>query len=342
MKLNNPTPFDATTLPMLGQKCRPILAVIVKGTFAFANGKIDLAPDQVPIAYGDDFYSKEEGGSIRYESDMVPFKPSTDVVLSGKAYAPDNTPAAAVDVALKVGPVHKQIKVFGRRLWNHAGVLSRRYIATQAKPFVIRPIRYHHAFGGMDTATGEFCKENIDGKGFYTQKTKTKLAGRSLPLIEDPAHLIRTPEDHPKPVGFGFYHRAWQPRAAFAGTYDDAWRVEQSPQPPDDFDFRFYNGAHPDLQAKGFLRGDEPVEMTHLTPEGKTAFHLPGVRPLCRAQRVDETDWEAMPMNLDTVFIEPDKRTLNLVWRCGIALSELSEADIQQVSIEVNTSKHKQ
>ncbi len=335
MKLDNPTPFDVTTLPMMGPKERPVLAVIAKGTFVFANDKSDLAPKQVPIVYGDQFYNEQEGGGIRYENDMVPYKPRTDVVLSGKAYAPDKTPTRSLDVGLKVGPVQKQLKVFGRRLWNHAGVLSRRYVTTAAKPFVIRPIRYNEAFGGMDETTGEYCNQNMDGKGFYSPKTKAKLAGRPLPLIEDPKDLIRNPADHPKPVGFGFYHRAWQPRAAYAGTYDNTWRLERSPHPPADFDFRFYNGAHPDLQAKGFLQGDEPVELTHLTPEGRLQFSLPGVRPHCRVRRVEPPETETVTMNLDTVFIEPDERIFCLVWRGNAPLPELSDEAIEQVSLEV-------
>lgn len=340
MQLNNPTPFDVTTLPMMGPKERPILVVIAKGTFAFSKGKTDLSPEQVPIAYGDQYYNEQEGGGIRYETDLVPYKPCTDVVLCGSAYAPDQTPTQALDVSLNVGPVQKELKVFGRRLWNHAGVLSRRFTATPARPFVICPIRYSDAFGGIDRTTGEFCDRNIDGKGFYSIKTKTKLAGCPLPRIEDPHHLITSPKDHPRPVGFGFYHRAWQPRAAYAGTYDNTWRVERSPQPPKDFDYRFYNSAHPDLQAKGYLQGNEPVTLTHLTHEGRIQFNLPGVRPLCRVQRAEPPDVEKVTMNLDTVFIEPDERTLCLVWRGNAQLCGLSDETIKQLFITIGNQSN--
>jgi hypothetical protein len=335
MKLDNPTPFDATALPMMGPSDRTILAVIVKATFAFSMDKTDLAPEQAPLAYGDTFYDESEGGGICYESDLIPYKPRADVVLSGKAYAPDKQPAEAVEVALKVGPLQKRLKVFGRRLWNHAGVLSRRYVITDAKPFVIHPIRYNDAFGGMDNTTGEYCDQNLSGKGFYAVKTKAKLIGRPLPRIEDPRHLVAGPNDHPAPAGFGFYHRAWQPRAAFAGTYNNTWRVERSPRPPADFDFRFYNGAHPDLQAKGYLKGDEAVVLTNLTPEGHMQFTLPGIAPHCQVKRMDQPEAQTIAMNLDTLFIEPDARTFCLVWRGAAPLAELSEAEIEQVALAV-------
>jgi hypothetical protein len=337
MKIENPTALDVTALPMMGPGSSNILTVIAKATFAFAPGKTEWASDQTPIAFGDQLYDEGDGGGIRYESDIVPFKPATDVVLSGKAYAPKNRPAEQVDVALKVGPVEKRLKVFGKRLWNFKGVLSKRYVSTDAKPFVKCPIRYSRAFGGTDQNTGEFCEQNLIGTGFYSHKTRTKIAGRPLPRIEDPRRLIRNPKDHPPPAGFGFYHRAWQPRAAYAGTFDESWRVERSPRLPENFDYRYYNGAHPDLQAKGYLRGDEPVELTNLSPEGQLQFNLPSVVPICSLQHKGKDEVDTIIMNLDTVFIEPDERTLCLVWRRCAPIDSLNDHRIASASISVKT-----
>lgn len=333
MKIENPTPFEAIALPMMGRGDRTTLTVIVKGTFSFLADKVELEAEQTPIALGDMFYDKKEGGGIRYETDLVPYKPKTDVVLSAKAYAPENEPTDKVDVVLKVGPLKKHLRVFGRRLWNYAGVLSRRYTITDTEPFVTCPISYTEAFGGIDPTNGEYCDRNLSGKGYYAVETKTKLTGWPLPRIEDPRKLIRSPKDHPHPVGFGFYHRAWQPRAACAGTYDDTWRIERNPKRPEDFNFHFYNGAHPDLQVKGYLKGHEPVEMINLTPEGHAQFNLPGVVPVCCIQRVGLEETENLPMNLDTVFFEPDQKRFCLVWRGAAKLASLSEAEIEQVTL---------
>ena len=240
-----------------------------------------------------------------------------------------------MDVALRLGPVEKHLAVFGKRLWNHAGILSRRYAITEARPFVTQPIRYCEAFGGVDETTGEYCERNLSGKGFFSPKTKANLVAKPLPLIEDPQHLIAKPQDHPAPAGFSFYQRVWQPRVVMAGTRDNAWRLTRSPKLPEDFNFRYYNGAHPDLQAKGYLKGDEPVELTHLTPEGRTQFNLPGLRPLCRMQRTQGNEEERVAMNLDTVFIEPELHRFCLVWRGNAQLAEFSEAGIGRVAIGV-------
>ena len=74
----------------------------------------------------------------------------------------------------------------------------------------------------------------------------------------------------------------WMPRRGFLGTYDDKWRKERSPDLPEDFRFEYYNGAHPDLQVNGFLKGDEDVELLNLTPGGKVGFQLPGLSVSCK------------------------------------------------------------
>jgi hypothetical protein len=77
------------------------------------------------------------------------------------------------------------------------------------------------------------------------------------------------------------------------------------------------------------------VELTNLTPEGQVRFNLPGIRPLCRVERVQDQEAEMVQMNLDTVFIEPGKSRFCLVWRGAAQLAALSEAEIEQVSISV-------
>ncbi len=334
MKLQNHTIFDVRTIPLRGPRGYA-LTIIVKGTFCFSGQPHDT---QIPIAIGDECEDTNPGGDIRFETDIAPFKPKADIVLVGSAWAPGNKPVESVDATLQVGRTAKTITVFGRRYWNHKGVLSRRYTMTDAKPFIRRPIRYSDAFGGIDPSTGEVCFENLSGKGFYSIKTKAKIAGSPLPCIEDPRNLIKSVTDHPKPTGFGFYQRAWQPRASLAGTYNQLWRETRRPLPPEDFDPGFYNAAHPDLQVEGYLKGNEPVQLTHLTPGGKEEFNLPRIAMHCWVQRqpsdpYDPAEEEALTMNLDTLLLLPDEQRYCLVWRGSSRLSKLLEDGIERVTI---------
>ena len=335
MKIENPTLFPAAALPLIGPRGESLLTVIVKGTFLFDDGHSDVADEQVSIAYGDTYH--DDNGGVFYESDIVPFKKRTDIVLNATVFAPEETAAESVPVAVKVGAKEKHLLVFGDRYWNHAGVLSRGYTMTAAKPFVRRTILYEDAFGGVDEISGAYCPENLVGKGMYSSKSKQNLAGKPLPCIEDPYDLIRSVEDRPRPVGLGFYSRAWQPRVAHAGTYDQAWREKRCPLPPEDFDPLFYNGAHPDLQMDGYLKGDEPIILRNLTPVGETAFQLPGIKMLCRIERKGENDKHkkrALVMNPDTLFIETEQQRYCMVWRAATTVKDPSATEVAQVTIE--------
>ena len=334
MQLNHNTVFDHQALPLYGVSGHQ-LTVIIKGTFDF-DGTPCAA--QTPIAFADQPYD-DATGDLRYESDIVAFKPNTDVVLVGSALAPEGKPVTDMDVSLKIGPIEKRLKIFGERLWNHAGLLSRRYKITAAKPFTTLPLRYKDAFGGIDPLTSAYCEHNLSGKGYYAKKTKADPVGKPLPCIEDPAHLIRNIKDHPMTAGFGFFHRAWQPRAGFAGTYDEQWRQLRSPLPPVNFDPRYNNSAHPDLQVDGYLTGNEPVELLNLTPQGATRFSLPGITPLCAIQKTPGAQAVTLPAALDTVFIDTDNGLFNLVWRAGLPIDQPDAADTAVITVRIQSNK---
>jgi hypothetical protein len=73
--------------------------------------------------------------------------------------------------------------------------------------------------------------------------------------------------------------------------------------------------------------------MINLTPEGRARFNLPGVMFDCRIQRIGQEEIENLPMNLDTVFFEPDQKRFCLVWRGAARPAALSEAEIEQVPL---------
>ena len=84
MEIINDTKFEAFALPLMGPENNPILAIIIKGTFAFFNETpVSLADEQMPIAFGDELFDEEKAGSIKYESDLAPFKPKADIALVG-------------------------------------------------------------------------------------------------------------------------------------------------------------------------------------------------------------------------------------------------------------------
>jgi hypothetical protein len=369
MEIMNDTPFEIEAIPCMGPEGKTVLTIIVKGTFDIIQDEpAAAASEQIPVAFGDEFYNEKDGGSVKFESDVAPFKPRTDIVLVGRACAPKGAPVRALEVLLRVGRVRKIISVYGDRQWQCLSRLLPDSIS-EPQPFSAMDLVYERAFGGIDMEGGSFCEQNLIGCGFFSKRSTKVLDGAPLPNLEDPNNLIRTWKDHPKPVGFGFYGRAWMPRRSFLGTYDDKWRKERSPNTPEDFRFEYYNGAHPDLQVDGFLKGDEDVELMNLTPEGKVGFKLPGLSIICNARKslepleieplpeakgdvedvedFEEEDMyeefgenqepelvdEEVKLNIDTLCLIPDEKRFYMVWRGLCPINDLGALEVKEIKI---------
>jgi hypothetical protein len=218
------------------------------------------------------------------------------------------------------------------------------------------PLTYDRAFGGVDPASGETFRGNPAGRGFISRRTREAIHDRLLPNIEDVKEPITSWESRPKPAGFAFFGRGWVPRLGYAGTYDDTYQKERAPLLPSDFSYAFFNGAHPDLQVEGYLRGDEEVELRGVSPEGILRFRLPGTHPNTTVARwaVDFARWmeervavdpsitveqvpvveERVEAVLDTLVIVPDDRIFYEVFRAVFPLRGNDAGEIARVQIE--------
>jgi hypothetical protein len=142
------------------------------------------------------------------------------------------------------------------------------------------------------------------------------MNGVPLPNLEDPNNLILDPMQQPEPACFGIIAGHWLPRSRYAGTYDENWQTNRAPYLPEDFDKRFLSMAHPDLVYTGYLRGGEPVEITHMHPRGTIKFNIPTVK-LKTAVTMDGISVQPV-FNLETVIIEPNQLKLGMVWRAAL------------------------
>ena len=238
-----------------------------------------------------------------------------------------------LDVTLRVGNTLKTIRVIGDRRWNYSSRLLPEHFS-RPQPFTVMELTLERAFGGIDPEGAGFCAENPFGRGFIAKKSRQSLDGASLPNLEDPQHLIRSWNDHPRPVGFGVSSRSALPRSAFLGTYDEKWRLERSPAPPEDFRFDYYNAAFPDLQVAGYLTGDEEIELVHLSPVARLSFRLPGLRPGCRLTLAGTPPTcENLTLNLDTLCLMPEECALCLVWRGTCPISDLSAREVESIHV---------
>ena len=315
--VDNQTPFAAVRNWATDLEGRDRWIVIVKGTFRIkADGSSEPEPEQAPPKMAPEHRGDPVKSSLRFDADFVLSKPNTDVLLEGSAVAPGGREAPQVDVLMQVGPIKRIARVFGDRTWKSStfGVKM-----DEPKPFLKLPLVWERSFGGTDKIAEnpklhDWEARNPVGRGFAVRPEY--LQGQLAANIEDPSEFITSPKQRPKPMGFGPVDRIWMPRRKHAGTYDEKWEKERMPLYPKDFDIRFNQCAPEEQQAKGYLRGGEPVELFNVSASGVLRFKLPSVDLEFKTRIGTETvDHRA---DLYTVTLEPDVSRVSLVWHTSV------------------------
>jgi hypothetical protein len=315
-EVENETPFALEQLYVSDEDGHPLLVLVVKATYDIRAQGLQLAEEQVPVNLAGEPWGEPGESSYRYEPECAFFKPATDVALIGHAYPPQKNATEAL-VALRVGPLKKVVRVVGERTWYKS---LGRVAATKPLPFEKVPLTWERAFGGWDKTDPSrpaFEPRNPVGRGFRASARHFE-EGLLLPNLEDPEKPLREFGQGVTPVGFGFTSPHWQPRAAHAGTYDEAWDETRKPMLPKDFDRRFFNAAAPGLVAPGYLKGDEPVVLLQASPRGRLAFTLPGQPPPTVTVHLEEAT--SPTMHLDTVIFDTDAHQALLLWRGFVPL----------------------
>jgi hypothetical protein len=314
---------------------RERLVVIAKGTYRIPRGvgeRAELAEEQRPLVTADTFSGEPGFSAPTAESDYAPHKPFCDVLVYGSAHAPSR-PAARVRVTLRVGKVFKSFIVVGDRHYQRQLIGLG---ASAPRPFMVMPITYDRAFGGVDRngTREETFRQNPAGVGYHPISSPSAIEGKPVPNTEPPGDPAPDPRGSASALGFGAVGRGWLPRAGFAGTYDQRWLDERFPFLPDDFDTRYHQAAPPDQQIP-YPRGGEEIALENLTPGGVCSFRLPDLslpvevsskgRPRVSAQ--------AAP---DTIVLTPDEGLLSITFRASFPLArdllEVEEVIVGEMS----------
>jgi hypothetical protein len=318
--VENETPFAFDMMGLADEEGQPLLLLVVRATYAIGDSDLKLAEEQPPVKWSGEPWGKPGESSDKYEPGTAFIKLATDVVLIGHAYPPRKGATEGL-VTLQVGPLKKAVRVVGERTWFRS---MGHVTATRPLPFDALPLTWERAFGGWDrtdAAKPAFEPRNPVGMGFRASPRHFE-EGLKLPNLEDPEEPLREFGQKVTPVGFGFTSPHWQPRAKFAGTYDEAWSRTRKPLLPKDFDRRFFNAAAPGLVAPGYLKGDEPVVITGASAKGRLSFALPGqAAPVVTVGLVGGQDVKP-DMRLDTVILDTDAGQVVLLWRGHVVLGE--------------------
>ncbi|NVB38569.1 DUF2169 domain-containing protein [Pseudenhygromyxa sp. WMMC2535] len=279
--------------------------VAVVGTYhADPDGQLHLAPEQHPPTMCDVHHGDPAQTSVAMEHDFALRKPATDVIVVGKAVAPNGEPVTELPVRLEVDGRSKDLLVIGERRWVRAGLGLR---PSAPVPFTEMPLVFDQAYGGPSDL------RNPLGVG------ADPAEGQPLPNIEDPRAQLQGPRSRSAPVGVGCVGRSWDPRRAFAGTYDERWRAERCPFLPEDFDDRYFQCAPLDQQFPHF-RGGELIRCVHMAERSVVTYRIPEQAPPVSFDFVaGRVERRAV---LDTVILEPHHERVRLVWRASAPLTK--------------------
>lgn len=330
------TPFVASSTVLPDRDGREELILLFKATYDISSqGGVTPANEQDPIVHADRHHGDAGSTSIAWAAEATPALPTgTDVFLVADAVAPA-AGTKELDVSFRVGSIHKRARVSGTRAWHPGALGSAAH--TGPEPFDRIPLRYEHAFGGLDQSADDAANwdreaKNPVGRGFRAARTKRAWEQTLLPNIEDPADPVKHPDGRYTPVGFGPIGRHWEPRIRYVGTYDESWLSERMPLLPDDFDDRFHHAAPPDQILAGYVQGGEAVEVVGCDTD-PIVFSLP---ELAAAADVRFFLREAhVPLRCEVVVVDALRRKLTMLHR-GILPLMGDVLDLRTITVRVD------
>lgn len=327
MKMMNYTPFPHLQFQSLTPDGQRMGVMVLRGTFAIVRGQpLRPIPVQDPVALRDHYCGEPSASSLIYEADIAPLKPKSDITLNAVAHSPNGKLHRDWHVNVRIGSLTKGLVAQGPSAWQHFAI--RGWKKTQAIPCREVPVIYERAYGGQyPMGDGSILSEerNPIGTGWIDSRVTPRDREIPAPQIIAPGEPDHEPGKRYVPQGFLPIPAHWESRRLRAGRFDKAWRDTQWPLLPRDFDYAFYNNAHPSLIYPGYLSGSEVVELQGLSTHSQAiVFQLPGYR-LAGLQRCRSGEMRPFMCVLDTVHIDiassnTAEHRVHLVWRGSFRL----------------------
>lgn len=286
--------------------------VVVKGSFALGDGPMSRSERQQPLATVDSYEGEPGYSSLRGENDFAPYKPATDVVVRGHAWAPDGRPCSSCEVELRVGAARKRLRVHGPRVWR-PGVLG--IVPSAAQRFERQALVWESAYGGTSASARE--GRNPVGVGLGDGVSEREVVGTRAPSIEQFDAPIARWGPRYVPAGLAAVARAWQPRLAAAGTFDAAWRRDRFPLLPSDFSFEHFQIAPHDQRFVG-LEPHTIIAAINMSRGGLLRAEVPPPPPSIQFHFADRLVEQFA--QLDTIVLEPERGLLTASWRTRVPL----------------------
>ncbi len=329
--LRNETPFSAESTWTRDERGAEFWLVALRACFDIGpDGRQTVAAEQTAVQRAAVFTGDPATSGLVEDNDFVLHKDGTDVLVRGRAYARERTPATHCSVRLAVQSIDKTLNVAGDRQLSHGALgLS----IARPQPFLDMPLTWERTYGGWDRRGGkdEWEPRNPAGTGFASDPAHLHEA--VAPNVEYPDAPYRGPKSG-RPAAFGPVAQHWQPRVGYAGTYDQRWRDTRDPLVPADFDRRYFRCAPDDQQTQSPLVGYEEVKLWGFTPDGFLGFVVPRIKidVITTFRRYGDVRQEP---SIHTLWLMPDRRRFELVYLSALEVPPGREEKLAGTTIRI-------
>ncbi|WP_338803684.1 DUF2169 domain-containing protein [Xenorhabdus griffiniae] len=257
MEFRNLTPFAVMNYSMLDVEDAEHHVVVMKTGYQWQHTDhghyiVELLPSP-PLCLQDEYFGSLNRSSVKQESDLAPFKPHCDIILTGTAHAPNGIPCPEWPVSLRLTDAQghvlldKTLLVCGEREFIRRD--NGEWQLTAPAPCDHLPLDYRYAFGGE-------CKILADetaAQHLHEAERLTPEQRRQHPDGEANAPLAHAVCEQ-NPLGRGFI-TPWYARA-HAITRWPAPRLTQPNAP--------FTAAH----FAALLAGTLPADAPSVQPQG--------------------------------------------------------------------------
>ena len=304
--IHNHCSYPHSFFASLNPKGEVTATIVIRATFRIMGNALEVAAAQHPVRLADQFYGDPLTSSLRAASDLAIYKPRGDVVfIDPIARSTSLAPMPHWSVSVRVSDkVDCEFTISGVTKWR------RRFGIWQLSP--PKPCRRVPIFYELSAGS---AADNPSSKVTCPAKRQTKMVANGPRVF---SNTVRGGPDwnSPKLTGLGPLAPHWKSRLTFAGTYNDVWTSLKWPLLPDDFNYEFFNCAHPDLRANSFFDGNEVVSIAGMCRSGLRQFQLPALpNPGIAMSATNSLNRYYATCNLDTIEIDMNREEVSLIWR---------------------------
>lgn len=266
-------------------------------------------------------------------------KPTGEFLVAGSCHPPAGHTQQPVSVRVAVGPIEKQLAVFGNRHVTLNGTIS------SPEPFTCIDICLENAFGGPDHAanpSGKGAVPEKKGGSSFTQTNGETATQRPLPNIELPNALTLRATDTPPVASLGPLPAGYPQRTRYLGDFGQTWQKERWPHLPLDTEPRYFMAGAPDQSHTTHWSAGEQVRILNMHPDyPELLATLPDmrVRIIVQDTHADGTPRYREPeVAADTVWLLPGQCLGILVLRGQLSVKNPDGSDIQAVTAGLEAS----